>query len=86
MIEDSQVPVLLTQQKLLEGFQSTGRMWPGHRLGDTKHCQENPKTGVTAENLAYTLYTSGSTGQPKGVQIAHRAVVNFLNSMRQEPD
>ncbi|HEX7330757.1 MAG TPA: amino acid adenylation domain-containing protein, partial [Pyrinomonadaceae bacterium] len=38
-----------------------------------------------AENLAYTIYTSGSTGQPKGVQISHRAVVNFLSSMRAEP-
>src|SRR5207245_2177387 len=36
-------------------------------------------------NLAYVLYTSGSTGRPKGVQIPHRAVVNFLDSMRQRP-
>jgi amino acid adenylation domain-containing protein len=33
-------------------------------------------------HLAYLLYTSGSTGKPKGVEICHRAVVNFLNSMR----
>jgi amino acid adenylation domain-containing protein/non-ribosomal peptide synthase protein (TIGR01720 family) len=37
------------------------------------------------ENLAYILYTSGSTGTPKGVQISHRALVNFLLSMRDEP-
>src|SRR6185436_3424197 len=35
--------------------------------------------------LAYVLYTSGSTGRPKGVAISHRAVVNFLGSMRQAP-
>src|SRR5207253_4544576 len=34
---------------------------------------------------AYVIYTSGSTGRPKGVQIIHRAVVNFLLSMREQP-
>jgi amino acid adenylation domain-containing protein len=44
-----------------------------------------PASGGTAENLAYVIYTSGSTGIPKGVAIPHRAVVNFLSSMRVEP-
>ncbi|WP_409492252.1 non-ribosomal peptide synthetase [Amycolatopsis sp. cmx-11-12] len=33
-------------------------------------------------DLAYVLYTSGSTGTPKGVLIEHRAVVNFVEAMR----
>jgi amino acid adenylation domain-containing protein len=37
------------------------------------------------ESVAYAIYTSGSTGQPKGVRIPHRAVLNFLGSMRREP-
>ena len=44
---------------------------------------EEPQAGP--EDLAYVLYTSGSTGQPKGVEIPHRAVVNFLCSMAREP-
>ena len=31
------------------------------------------------------IYTSGSTGRPKGVVVPHRAVSNFLDSMRREP-
>ncbi len=35
--------------------------------------------------VAYTLYTSGSTGQPKGVVIPHTALSNFLLSMQRKP-
>ena len=34
-------------------------------------------------DLAYLLYTSGSTGEPKGVMVEHRAIVNRLEWMRQ---
>jgi amino acid adenylation domain-containing protein len=38
-------------------------------------------TTVDPDGIGYLLFTSGSTGQPKGVMVAHRNVVAFVDVM-----
>src|SRR5262249_25070660 len=37
-----------------------------------------PAPALTPEHLAYVIYPSGSTGQPKGVMNSHRGICNRL--------
>lgn len=88
MLRSARVPVLLTQHTLLADLpEYEGQVlcldtdWPLI----AREGQANPATELVPDNLAYVIYTSGSTGGPKGVQISHRAVVNFLSSMAVQP-
>jgi amino acid adenylation domain-containing protein len=42
--------------------------------------EENQSGGATATSLAYIMYTSGSTGVPKGVAVEQRAIVRLVRN------
>ncbi|MBF2007868.1 MAG: amino acid adenylation domain-containing protein [Chlorogloeopsis fritschii C42_A2020_084] len=83
ILEDTQAPVLLTQQRLLEILPQNGAEvicldGDFEKFASTQ-TTSNPSSKTNSDNLAYVIYTSGSTGKPKGTLIHHKGLVNYLS-------
>ena len=88
MLENSRAALLLIDDRLVTAAPELGvPVVNVDRERDTieRQSEHNPTPVTDPQSIAYVIYTSGSTGLPKGVEIPHRALVNFVCSMRQEP-
>ena len=87
MLNDAGITTVITQHRIAENLMREAR--------DTQiiclDCDvsllaclssEDITIQLDPEHLAYILYTSGSTGAPKGVMITHRGLVNYLSWSR----
>ena len=85
ILEDSQPEVMITQPATERMVSSYAKHTLSLDAALSLLSRDNPSSDVQSHNLAYVMFTTGSTGRSKGVQIEHRAVANFLQSMAREP-
>ncbi len=80
ILADTQASVVVTHSRWQAEFESAGNgtsllcmdeAWP------PVPARSGPMTPATPENLAYLIYTSGTSGAPKAVMVDHAALANF---------
>jgi amino acid adenylation domain-containing protein len=83
LLERAEVPLAVFLPDQTEAADMRAR-WPGHKFlcrGDFAADHTWVEPPVDPDAIAYLLFTSGSTGVPKGVMVAHRNVVAFVDYM-----
>lgn len=90
MLEDVGASILLTQAELVPELPDLGEInilsldadWPTI----AQNSMANPPVCVSPANLMYLLFTSGSTGQPKGVAVEQRNFLNYIHGLLKRLD
>lgn len=82
-IDDEMLVVLPERHDIRE----LATRWPKHRFlgsGELAASEQWRPVAVSPDSIAYLLFTSGSTGAPKGVMVAHRSVRHYIDFVAEQ--
>ncbi|MCZ4511048.1 amino acid adenylation domain-containing protein [Streptomyces sp. ActVer] len=71
LVPDTDIPVLVLDDLDIQAVNQ----------GATETAETGARPTARPDNLAYVVYTSGSTGVPKGVSVTHATVVNAVDAL-----
>ena len=79
IVENCEVAAIIITKELFENFKNNFSFVAD--IGNDLILAKNNKSGLkkSPEDLSYILYTSGSTGNPKGVMYSNEGALEFIN-------
>ncbi|XLS30266.1 amino acid adenylation domain-containing protein [Flavobacteriaceae bacterium M23B6Z8] len=81
MLDKSRSSFLLTENEFVEQYSAYLPVKSIHVEAIRAQSVENPAIEILSENIAYCIFTSGSSGQPKGVVMNQKSVVNLVKGL-----
>lgn len=87
ILEDTAAVAIIGDEKYLDRLRGLGKesvpLVPSNLALKLPRSLVHPQSLSTPQDLAYVMYTSGTTGRPKGVMVEHHGVVNLAASLGQ---
>lgn len=80
IISESNSKIIISEKKYLENVEFCAELLDCAALSLDGYSGENLNLKLNKDDLAYIIFTSGTTGIPKGIMAEHRNVISYVNS------